>query len=116
MEIEDYIIQRITQEIRKKGISKKFFAEKIINKSEAWLHNKLQKRRLISCRDLEIIADGLEIAVRDLFPNVNGQRLDTLPLAKVIRNIAKEEIELYIKENFQSNQDSRDQKQEDHHH
>ena len=102
--IEEIIIKNIKVALQeKKRIdkkwTKKYFAEIVLKKSEAWLYNKLSGRRQMGFRDLEEIAQGLGILQSDLFPLALRFDIEETPLTEIIKIIARQEIEQYMIEN-----------------
>ena len=100
--LEDYVEKRIREELKKKGEkgwSIKYFTEEILGKSETWLHNKFHERSKFTFRDLEEIASGLGMMQTDFLPTKLKYDIDHMSLTRLMKVIAREEIEEYLKNN-----------------
>jgi len=77
--------------------------EKRVKRNEVWLSRKIGKKtkttRKITVDDLHIIARALDVHSTDFFPKRLEDEICSLPLTEFIRNVCRNEIKHYLKEN-----------------
>ncbi|MFB0564674.1 MAG: hypothetical protein ACETWK_03245 [Candidatus Aminicenantaceae bacterium] len=59
-ELEEFVINKILEEMEKKGLSKRWVGKKI-GKSHGWVTYKLKKKRRLTLKDIEDFSRVLEI-------------------------------------------------------
>jgi len=92
-ELLKYFAERIDEEIRKKGMNHKEFAESI-GKNSAWISSKLLGRRKITLQDLHKIAIGLGFkGVEDFFPERYKKGLWDMFMENIFESVIRSEIE-----------------------
>lgn len=100
--IVDYVVAAIKKELTKRDWKQKDLAERI-GKTETWLSRKIgediKTKRRITIDDLHIIAKGLGMFATDFFPKRLEDEICSLPLTEFIRNVCRNEIKHYLKEN-----------------
>ena len=117
--IVDKVIENINKKIEEKGWDHRKLAEhlerlgdkdlseadeeKRIKRNEVWLSRKIGKKvkatRRLTVDDLHIIAKGLDAFPSDFFPKRLEEEICSLPLTDFIRNVCRNEIKHYLKEN-----------------
>jgi len=85
-ELEEFVINRILEEMEKKGLSKRWVGKKV-GKSHGWVTYKLKKKRRLTLKDIEDFSKALEINPTDLFPTPKGS----------IDNILKMSVEDFLR-------------------
>ena len=101
-EFVNHITERIEEEIKKQGMKKSHFAEKL-GKDASWLNNKLVGRRKMTLQDLYLIAQGLGFSgVEEFFPVRYQKSLWEMMLENIFESIVKSELERKLEEHIRN--------------